>query len=89
MRATMATMDWEIMNHPPHSPDLDPSDFHLLGPMKVHLGGQKFQTEDEFKCGVLNLLCSQSKIFYVPGISNLEGRWKRCVSVKGEYLEKE
>jgi hypothetical protein len=34
------------MNHPSYSPDLFPSDFHLFGPMKMHLG-QKFQTDDE------------------------------------------
>jgi hypothetical protein len=72
-----------------YSPDLAHSDFHLYGPMKVHLRGQKFQTDDEFKPGVLNLLFSQDKTFYAAGISNLLGQWKKYVSVEGEYLEKE
>ncbi|GFO27963.1 histone-lysine N-methyltransferase SETMAR [Plakobranchus ocellatus] len=29
---------WEILPHPAHSPDLPPSDFHLFGPLKRHLG---------------------------------------------------
>lgn len=36
-KAAGATVAWEIMNHPPYSPDLDPSDLHLFGPMKVHV----------------------------------------------------
>jgi hypothetical protein len=56
MKATLATMGWEIMNHPPHSPDLALSDFHLFGAMKVQLQGQIFQTDDELKCNVLNWL---------------------------------
>jgi hypothetical protein len=36
-------MGWEIMNHPPYSPVLAPLDFHLFGPMKVHLEDQEFQ----------------------------------------------
>jgi histone-lysine N-methyltransferase SETMAR len=30
MKATLATMGWEIMNHPPHIPDLAPSDFSFV-----------------------------------------------------------
>ncbi|GFN76215.1 ribosomal RNA small subunit methyltransferase b [Plakobranchus ocellatus] len=39
---------WEILPHPAHSPDLAPSDFHLFGPLKRHLGGMAFETEDDF-----------------------------------------
>ncbi|GFO49999.1 histone-lysine N-methyltransferase SETMAR [Plakobranchus ocellatus] len=38
---------WEILPHPAHSPDLSPSDFHLFGPLKRHLGGMAFETEDD------------------------------------------
>jgi histone-lysine N-methyltransferase SETMAR len=38
-KVTLVAMGWEIMNHPPYRPDLVSSDFHLSGPMKIHLGG--------------------------------------------------
>ncbi|GFO42647.1 histone-lysine N-methyltransferase SETMAR [Plakobranchus ocellatus] len=38
---------WEILPHPAHRPDLAPSDFHLFGPLKRHLGGMAFETEDD------------------------------------------
>jgi hypothetical protein len=50
-KMTLSVMGWEIMNHLPYRPDLVPSDFHLFRPMKVHLGGEKFQAEDELKHG--------------------------------------
>jgi hypothetical protein len=71
----MATMHWKIINHPPYSPDYAPSDFHLFGPMNVHLGGQTFKTDD-LKHDVLNWLWSQHKAFYAAGISNVLGQWK-------------
>jgi hypothetical protein len=61
----------------------------LFGPVKVYLGGQKFKTDDDLKCDIVNWLCSQDKTVYAAGISSLPGRWKKCVNVKGEYLEKE
>jgi hypothetical protein len=55
----LPSVDWKIMIHPPYSPDLPPSDFHMFGPMKVHLGGQKFQTDNELRHGAMNWLCSE------------------------------
>jgi hypothetical protein len=52
----LATMKLEFATHPPYRPDLTPSDFNLFGPMKVHLGGQRFGTDGKIKHGVLNWL---------------------------------
>jgi hypothetical protein len=54
----------------------------------VHQRGQKFLTNDEPKHSILHWLCSQNKTFYV-GTSNLPEKWKKGVSAKGEYPEKE
>jgi hypothetical protein len=78
IKATLATMGWEIMNRPSYGPDLAPNDIHLFGPMKVHPGGQRFRTVDEHKHSVLNWLHNQDKTFYVAGFIILPGRWKKC-----------
>jgi len=44
---TLRAMKFEVLKHPPYSPDLAPSDFHLFGPMKEHLWGQKFADYNE------------------------------------------
>jgi histone-lysine N-methyltransferase SETMAR len=74
MKATRATMGWEIKYHPPYSLDLAPSDFNLFGPVKVHLGGQKFQTDYELKSGVSWTHYCQIETFHIAGISNLTER---------------
>ena len=42
-----ARYGWEILLHPPHSLDLAPSDYHLFGPLRCHLGGKKFEEDDD------------------------------------------
>jgi transposase len=37
--ATLRSLKWEVLQHPPYSPNLAPSDFHLFGPLKQHLSG--------------------------------------------------
>ncbi|UYV60971.1 hypothetical protein LAZ67_1002950 [Cordylochernes scorpioides] len=43
----MENFKWEIFTHPPHSPELAPSDFHLYPALKWHLGGKHFANDDE------------------------------------------
>lgn len=33
---------WGVIGHPPYSPDVAPSDFHMFPSLKKHLGGMKF-----------------------------------------------
>jgi histone-lysine N-methyltransferase SETMAR len=44
--ATLRSLKWEVLQHPPYSPDLSPSDFHLHGPLKHHLSGERFPDDD-------------------------------------------
>ena len=50
---TLQQLGWEVLPHPPSSPDLAQSVFHLFGPLKEFLGGQHFSTYDEVKQAVL------------------------------------
>jgi len=40
--ATLMSFKWEVLQHPPYSPDLALSDFHLFSPLKHHLSGECF-----------------------------------------------
>ena len=44
--ATLRSFKWEVLQHPPYSPDLALSDFHLFGPLKHHLSGERFPGDD-------------------------------------------
>jgi hypothetical protein len=39
---TLWKLKWEVMEHPAHSPDFVPSDFHLFGQLKEVLRGRRF-----------------------------------------------
>jgi histone-lysine N-methyltransferase SETMAR len=43
----LRALKFEVLKHPPYSPELAPSDFHLFGPLKEHLRGQKFAGDNE------------------------------------------
>jgi histone-lysine N-methyltransferase SETMAR len=67
-REATATMGWAVPPHPPYSPDLEPSDFHLYGPLKDALRGRRFADDDELKHSVREELRHFSKEFYSTGI---------------------
>lgn len=50
----LTKLGWEVLPHPPYSPDLAPSDFFLFGPLKEALRGKKFGSNEEVKIHVQN-----------------------------------
>jgi [histone H3]-lysine36 N-dimethyltransferase SETMAR len=40
-------LGYELLPHPPYSPDLAPSDFFLLADLKRMLAGKKFSTNEK------------------------------------------
>ncbi|GFO49983.1 histone-lysine N-methyltransferase SETMAR [Plakobranchus ocellatus] len=79
---------WNIIPHPAHSPDLAPSDCHLFGPLKRHLGGKKFEDEDEFIGEVCDWFSKLDANFFTQGIHSLLPRWQKCIALHGDYIEK-
>jgi len=79
---------WEVLEHPPHSPDLAPSDYHLFGPMKRHLSGKRFTSDDEVVKEVRNWLAALDGDFFNQGIFALVHRWDKCLNREGDYVEK-
>ncbi|KAL4142723.1 hypothetical protein QTP88_005133 [Uroleucon formosanum] len=46
----------DIVTHPPYSPNLVPSDYHLLNKLKEFLGGQRFSNDEKVQDAVENWL---------------------------------
>jgi hypothetical protein len=78
-----------IPEHLPYSLDLAPSDFHLFGPLKNHLGGKCFTYDNEVQTEVQKSLRQESKVFYAAGLDALVKRWDKCINVGGGYVEKQ
>ncbi|UYV68086.1 hypothetical protein LAZ67_5003018 [Cordylochernes scorpioides] len=60
----MENFKWEIFTHPPYSPELAPSDFHLYPALKWHLGGKHFANDDEGQAEVNHWLRRQDTAWY-------------------------
>ena len=73
---------FEVLTHPPYSPDLAPSDFHLFANLKKVLGGSRFTQESEAKAFVTEWLTEQTHDFYLHGIRTLLKRWQKCIDVR-------
>lgn len=81
-------LKWEIFGHPPYSPDLAPSDYHLFPKLKEFLGGKQFDNDEELKEAVISWLRSLAVEEYNTGIEKLIPRYKKCLDNQGNYIEK-
>ncbi|KAL6257504.1 hypothetical protein P5V15_011074 [Pogonomyrmex californicus] len=81
-------LHFELVDHPPYSPDLAPSDFFLFPRLKVSLGGQRFSSNEEVIAYVNAYFAEQDANYYLEGLKRLEYRWEKCIDLKGDYVEK-
>lgn len=63
--AALHKVGFEIVNHPPYSPDLAPSDYFLFPKMKKELRGKKFTADDEVKEAVSAYFADKEKSFFM------------------------
>jgi histone-lysine N-methyltransferase SETMAR len=87
-KALLQQFNWEIFKHPPYSPDLAPSDYHLFTKMKVWLANQRFKTNEELMDGVNNWLGTLVALFCDEGLQKLVWRYDKCLNLGGNYVEK-
>jgi hypothetical protein len=81
-------LHYELLENPHYSPDLAPSDFCLFPKLKIFLAGQRFSSNQEVIAAVVRYFADLTKNHYRDGIMSLEYRWNKCISLKGDYVEK-
>jgi len=84
----IAETGWEVFTHPPYSPDLASSDFHLYRPLKESFSGIKFENNHAVKQHVLRFVYSSDKDFYAAGFTQLVECWELCTELNGQCAEK-
>ncbi|PNF16098.1 hypothetical protein B7P43_G03293 [Cryptotermes secundus] len=80
-------LKWNLLTHPPYSPDLAPSDFYLSGRLKSDLQGMQFVDDNAVIHNVREWIRRQPQNFFEKGIRMLPECWKKCVDSRGEYVE--
>jgi hypothetical protein len=67
---TIQKLNWEVLEHPDHSPDLAHSGFHLFGPLKSALRSSRFMDSDK-----------SSSV-----VKKYADRLAKCIEKKGNYI---
>ena len=86
--ATIHEYDFQLVEHPPYSPDSAPSDNYLFPKMKKELSGQHFTTDNDVIDAVEIYLEDQDSSFCKERIRKLYDLRNKCVNLQGDYVEK-
>jgi hypothetical protein len=73
-KAAIQELDWEILPHPPYSPDLAPSDYHLFRSLSRNLCGVSFNNDAELQNWLDDFFTANAADFFNYGIENLSER---------------
>lgn len=87
VKTYLETLQWEVLPHPPYSPDIAPSDYHLFRSMAHGLSEQRFHSFEETEKWIDSWIASKDKSFFRRGIQLLPERWEKVVSNDGQYFE--
>jgi histone-lysine N-methyltransferase SETMAR len=82
----IAEYGWELVPHPPYSPDLAPSDYHLFRSMKNWMRGKEYDDEAELVMDLNAYFASKDQSFFERGIHSLPDRWQLTIDYEGDYF---
>ena len=85
-RQKILDLGWTTLPHPPYSPDMSPTDYHLFRSLSHFLDGRQFKDDDDLKSGLQNFFDQKSPEFYRKGIYDLPERWQYIVDHDGAYF---
>ena len=79
-------LGWDVLPHPPYSPDLAPSDFHLFRSLQNFLNGKKFDSMEACKNYLDQFIAQKDAIFWKNGIHKIPYRWQKVIEQNGKYI---
>lgn len=82
----LASLGWELLPHPPYSPDLAPSDYHLFRSLQNHIANMRFNNNEQLKTELETFFKEKPQSFYAHGIESLQQKWRDVINIDGEYL---
>ena len=81
----LETFGWNIIPHPPYSPDIAPTDFHPFRSMQNFLDGKEFRNDEKVKSVIFTFFASKPQSFFQNTISALVKHCHYIVDSAGEY----
>ena len=83
----LETLKWEILPHPPYSPDIALSDYYFFRSMAHGLADQQFRSYEDIETWLDSWIASKDEHFHRNGIRALPERWAKVVANDGQYFE--
>ena len=87
VRGLLDGYSWEVLPHPPYSPDMCPPDFNLFPELKMNMHGVRFSTLEDLSASVTRrvrqLKCSRD----LTGIMDLPKCSDAVIRQKGDNIE--
>ena len=87
IRKKLACLGFQCLDHPPYSPDLAPSDYHLFPGLKKQMKGHHFSSDEEVIAAAETWLDGLLSEFFLIDLQKLKQRVKKCIELRGEFVE--
>lgn len=79
-------LGWDVLPHPPYSPDMAPTDYHLFRSLQNSLSNKTFTTDSSIKLHLEKFVEQKDKQFFESGIMTLPERWQQIIVQNGAYI---
>lgn len=86
VKEALLELNWEVLQHPPYSPDLAPSDFYLFRSLANNIQGKTFADEEDLGIWLNKYFDSRPGEFWKNGINKLPERWEYVLNNGGDYI---
>ena len=83
----ITNLKFETLPHPPHYPDLSPTDYHFFLALDNFLFGKVLSNRNNPKNVFQEFVASLTSDFYQNVIQKLISCWEKCIQSKGDYFD--
>ena len=84
-RQKILDFEWILISHPPYSPDISPSDYHLFRSLKAYLSEKKYNSRDHLEADIGKFFSLNSPKFYRSWSMDLLRRWQEVIDTDRVY----
>ena len=83
----LASYNWDVLEHPPYSPDMSPPDYDLFPKLKEHLRGTRYESLEELEAACAAQVRRINSCCLATGVTMLPSRWQLVIKKQGHYFE--